>query len=269
MADQTTGPIRIGAVPYLNARVLTYGLEPNTAEYTLEHHVPSTLAARFRDGDLDVALVSSIEYFRNPDCVILPGISISGGREMWSVKLFHRPPVNQLRRVALDPASQSANALLSVLLRERFKVQAELVAPEAGEDPAARKDLDGFLLIGDPCLAFEPGPWRALDLAAEWRAFTHLPFVFALWLARRGADLRGVNGRLMQAKHAGLRNVEEIAEQHRAASRLDLRRARQYLTHVLRYELGPQEQGGLDLFQRYLLRHKLVQNSRPLEFYSD
>lgn len=261
--------IRIGSVPYLNAKVLVYGLQPSTPRYTCEFHVPSVLARKLQDETLDVALVSSIEYFQHPDYCIVPSISISAHREMWSIKLFHRTPLGAARRVGLDPSSATSNALLQVILREKRQLGIELVPLQPGDDPAASQDLDGFLKIGDPCLTFVPPPgYESLDLAAEWHEFTNLPFVFALWLVRRGTDLEGINTDLFMAKREGLRHVDDIARAEAIRLGMDFSRVKTYLTQIVHYDLGRAELGGLDLFRRYLARQGLAPAGSGYDLYT-
>lgn len=261
--------IRIGSVPYLNAKVLVCGLQPQTSEYTLEFHVPSVLSEKLRNGEVDVALVSSIEFYRNPDYLMLPDMAITGMREMWSIQLFHRVPLREARRVGMDPSSCTTNALLQIVLYEKLRLGIELVPLAAHEDPLNRADLDGFLKIGDPCLNFVPPPeYSALDLANEWHMFTNLPFVFASWLTRRGIDLEGLNQTLFLAKREGLRRADEIARTESARLGMDYLRTRNYLTRIVRYDLGRPELAGLDLFRKYLVRQGLISDSRPFEFYT-
>lgn len=261
--------IRVGTVPYLNAQVLVYGMQPGKPHYRCEAHLPSVLARKLRAGELDLALVSSIEYFRNPAYCIVPDISISAYSEMWSVKLFHRAPLADIRRVGLDPASESSNALLQIILQEKLQLGIELATLELGEDPLARADLDGFLKIGDPCLTFVPPPgYEALDLVAEWHTFTNLPFVFALWLTRKDLDLEGMNTELFMAKREGLRHAEELARAAAPRLGMDYIRTRNYITRIVRYDLGRQELGGLDLFRRYLVRQAVVQPSAGFDLYT-
>jgi chorismate dehydratase len=261
--------IRIGAAPYLNTRILLYGLLPSSPEYTLSFHTPSVLGAKLHQGELDVALVSSIEYFRQPGYQILPDLAISGHREMWSVKLFHRGPLTSARRIALDPASLTANALLQIILLEKMQIGIELVSLQPGEDPLKRGDLDGFLKIGDPCLLFVPPPeYHALDLTSEWYLFTNLPFVFALWLTRRGIDLEGVNKALFLAKREGMRNVEALARADARRLGLDVLRVKTYLSKIVHYDLGRPELGGLDLFRKYLARQGLACEKQGFDFYT-
>ncbi|HEY3319401.1 MAG TPA: menaquinone biosynthesis protein [Planctomycetota bacterium] len=261
--------IRVGCVPYLCSKVLIHGLQPETAQYTLELDVPSSLVRRLRDGSLDIALVSSIEYFRDPGYCILPDLSISGHREMWSLKLFHRGPLKAARRLGLDPASETTNALLQIVLQDKLQLGVELVPLSFEEDPVKRPDLDGFLKIGDACLCFAPPPeYETMDLVAEWYSFTSLPFVSAVWVARKGIDLESVNAALFMAKREGLRHVDEIARQAAPRLGLDYLRARNYILRVVHYDLGRYELGGLDLFRRYLIRQGLVPHGAGFDFYT-
>lgn len=261
--------IRIGSVPYLNSRVLVHGLQPSTPRYSLEFDLPSVLARKLREGELDIALASSIEYFRNPGYQMLPSISISAHREMWSIQLFHRTSLRKARRFGLDPASETTNALLQIILHEKLQLGIELVPLKPDEDPAAREDLDGFLKIGDACLTFAPPPgYLALDLAAEWHQFTNLPFVFAVWMARKGVDLHGVNKDLFMAKNEGLRSTEAIAAAEAPRLGLPFERAKTYVSQIVKYDLGRAELGGLDLFRRYLVRQRMVPAGQGFDFYT-
>ncbi|MFN9234861.1 MAG: MqnA/MqnD/SBP family protein [Planctomyces sp.] len=61
-----TRKLRIGAVSYLNSRPLVQTLASHapTASLTLDY--PSRLADQLASGQLDVALIPSVEYFRRP-----------------------------------------------------------------------------------------------------------------------------------------------------------------------------------------------------------
>ena len=261
--------IRIGSVPYLNSKVLTFGLKPSTATYTFETHVPSVLAQKLRSEELDVALLSSIEYFRNPGSTLIPNISVSSHREIWSIQLFHRVPLNEARRIGLDPASETTNALLQVILHEKMNLGIELIPLQLGEDPLLRDDLDGFLKIGDPCLLFQiPPEYRSVDLAAEWYEFTKLPFVFAAWVCRPGVDLQGINMDLFMAKRDGLRNIDAICRAESRNLGMDYNRVKNYISRVVKYDLGREELGGMSLFRKYLVRQQMIEEGQGFDFYT-
>lgn len=259
--------LRIGSVPYLNACVLVHGLalEPNVS---LEFHPPSILAAKLACGDLDVALASSIECFRHPEYAIVPGLSISGFREMWSIRLFHRVPLTALQTVALDPSSETTNALLQVLLRERSRSLPRFVMPERSLENSSRmansipREADGFLLIGDPALTFQQPGWMSWDLQSAWFDLTGLPFVYALWHARPGVDVQALGALLRKCRDEGLQAVEMLAAREAPAIGLTRASVRAYIAEIVGYALGENERAGLRQFQRYVYRAGLIQAER-------
>ena len=164
---------RLGCVKYLNARPLIDGW---SGEVRFDH--PSTLCRQLAAGELDVALVSSFEYLRNPIYSVVDRVAIASDGPVFSVILAHRGPIEQLREVVVDPASQTSVNLLRCLLGER-EMTAEFVSQ--GDISAER----GLLLIGDQAIRFRQqakGDYQFLDLGAEWKKTTGKPFVYALWL---------------------------------------------------------------------------------------
>jgi chorismate dehydratase len=110
-------PLRVGAVQYLNTRPLVHGLA--AAGVRLEFDLPSRLADRLAAGTLDVALIPSIEMFRAPSKTIISDACIACRGPVWSVKLFSRVPIGQIRTLALDEGSRTSVALVQILLAER------------------------------------------------------------------------------------------------------------------------------------------------------
>ncbi|MEO6708601.1 MAG: MqnA/MqnD/SBP family protein, partial [Planctomycetota bacterium] len=86
-----TRNLRVGAVPYLVGRPLISGLAQESG-FDLSYAVPSKLVERLRGGDLDVALVSSIELFRRPGYGYLADSGIAGRGFVASVQVFLNKP---------------------------------------------------------------------------------------------------------------------------------------------------------------------------------
>ena len=105
--------LRIGCVKYLNARPLICGWPGN-----VEFDHPSALCQRLASGQLDVALVSSFEFLRNPIYRIIDGVSISSDGPVHSVVVAHRGAFSDIEQIELDPASETAANLLRCLLAE-------------------------------------------------------------------------------------------------------------------------------------------------------
>src|SRR5438067_7809596 len=112
-------PIRVGAVNYLNTKPLIEGLSSFAPHAELHLDVPSRLADRLAAGDLDVALIPVIEYFRAGSYTVVPNIAIASRGPVLSVTLFSRVAWPEIRRVALDAGSRTSAALAQVLLRNR------------------------------------------------------------------------------------------------------------------------------------------------------
>ena len=241
-------PLRIGAVNYLNTKPLIYELEQLAPDAELILDYPSRLADDLELGRLDVALIPIIEYFRAGTYRLVPNISIASHGPVLSVTLFSRTPWSKIRRVTLDEGSRTSAALAQILLRERYHVQPE-IRPLPLDQPAEQVDADAVLLIGDRAMhACLPGFAHAFDLGQEWHDWTGLPFVYAAWAVRDGVDLGPVADALAEAKRRGLENIGPIAAHEAQLLGLDAGFCRRYLANIIRFDLGPREQAGL---QRY------------------
>jgi chorismate dehydratase len=120
---------------------------------------------------------------------------------------------------------------------------------------------DAALVIGDPAMTFAREGLRVYDMAALWREFTGLGFVFALWMGREGAA-RGVD--FAGARDEGVARIEEIA----AAYEAELGRPRAELVSYLRdnicFEMDADMRAGLELFFRLAHRHGVTRELKPL-----
>ncbi len=240
-----TTPLRIGAVNYLNTKPLICDLEELAPDAELVLDVPSRLADDLAAGHLDVALIPVIEYFRAGTYAVVPGISIASRGPVLSVTLFSRVPWGDIRRVALDEGSRTSAALTQVLARQKYGVRPEIV-PLPLEQAAEDADADAVLLIGDRAMrACLPGFAHAYDLGQEWQDWTGLPFVYAVWAVREGAELGPVAEALGEAKRRGIARVGAIAHREAPKLGLDAGFCRRYLSNIIHFDLGPREQAGL------------------------
>lgn len=248
-------PLRIGAVNYLNTKPLICDLEELAPQTELTLDYPSRLALDLERGELDVALIPIIEYFRAGTYSLVPNIAIVSQGPVLSVTLFSKTPWAGIRRLALDEGSRTSAALAQVLLRQRHGVKPELI-PLPLEADAEKTDADAVLLIGDRAMhACLPGFPHAYDLGQEWHDWTGLPFVYAAWAVRTGVDLGGVEEALHEAKKRGLSRVGPISAREGPRLGLDAGFCRRYLTNIIRFDLGQRERAGLHHF--YMLASEI------------
>ena len=260
-------PIRLGAVNYLNARPLVFGLELKTSLFSLRFDVPSKCAALLHEGSIDVGMIPSIEYLRGHDLYrIVPDLGIVSAGPVASVAMFSKVPVARIRSIAADTSSRTSNALLRILCTEHFGIDPAFV-PMPPNVAEMLRGHDAALLIGDPALFLDHAASGLLkvDLGEEWTAMTALPFVWAFWAGRAGALLPSHVTALQAARDAGVFDSARIATEYCGPERAALGRA--YLRDNIRYTLGEPERAGLSRYYELAAKHGLVEAASPLTFY--
>ena len=166
--------------------------------------------------------------------------------------LAHRVPLEEVTRVFYDTASLTSVSLLKVLLAERGLKVEFVPLPNYPDAPFH----DAVLLIGDPAIQFlrSGHPHQIWDLGAAWVELTQLPFVYAVWVLRRGIDTASIRRALRDAKAFGLETLDQIIRE-RSEHDYDFRR--DYLSWHIHYHLGTDEKRGLARFGELLRKHGL------------
>lgn len=240
--------VRVGAVSYLNTKPLVYGFDRFAPDAELVLDYPSRLADQLAAGMLDVALIPSIEFFQDPSYVIVSDACIGCRGPVLSVKLFSRVPVEKIQTLALDEGSRTSAALVRILLAERYGIRPQTEPLPLG-NALEQSRADAVLLIGDRAMHSPPGRFAEVwDLGDEWCRWAELPFVFAMWTARAGVDLGGIDRALERCRDAGNANLAEIARREAAPLGLTQPECLSYLRDNLYFHLGPRELRGLELF---------------------
>lgn len=262
--------MRIGAVSYLNTKPLVYGLSQLAPQHKLVFDLPSRLADQLAAGELDVALIPSIEFFQNPNYQIISDACIGCRGPVRSVKLLSRVPLEQIKSLALDEGSRTSVALVRILLKERFGLSPKPVSFPIDAAPESIR-ADALLMIGDRAMHLPTGEFAAeWDLGDVWCRWSELPFVFAMWVARgagvspagrvyeRGEmhheSLSELATVLNRARDLGVANVEQIARGEHARFGLTYDDCLTYLRDHLHFTLGPRELAGLQLFHDHAVR---------------
>ena len=245
--------VRVGCVKYLNAHPLIRGWPGN-----VEFDHPSALCHRLAKGQLDVALVSSFEFLRNPIYRIVDDVSISSDGAVYSVVVAHRGEFSDIEEIELDPASETAVNLLRCLLAELG-----LTFRLTGSSPANAGLPRARLIIGDQAIRFRQEHARAFqfwDLGEQWKKLTGLPFVYALWLIRpEVSDAKSIAHRLRVLRDGNLADISsivaDVADNKQEITQEFLVR---YYNEHLRFSFGTREKQGLQTFADLCAKHRLL-----------
>ena len=278
--------LNIGGIRYLNARPLVYGLE-NEPGVRLHLEYPRALGPLLMSGEIDAALLPAIEYFRlaaegterarahrsdasgaaraGAALLALPLAAIGSRGAVGSVRLFGYTEPEHVRRVLLDAASRTSNALARVIAVRRLGISPHFVLPdEAAKTPAREPDAE--LVMGDPGLvAARPRAKWVLDLGQEWERLTHLPFIYAIWVVRADGPVARLSALLAAARDRGLAAREEIAAVAPAEFGVPADIARRHIFEQIQYTFGQRDRDGLRAFYRMAAEEGLAPDGVRLQ----
>lgn len=281
----TSPRLNIGQISYLNVlplfQTLKHHFPPSDDIRYIQGH-PADMNAGLLDGSIDLSPGSAFEYLAHAERYrLLPGLSITApAGPVKSVLLVSPVALEDIPQWMADngpqihvtKASASSVALLKTLWHFHWQFpQADWTAIDAGTGHTMDRP---FLEIGNYALRHwlrPPEGWHIIDLANEWRGFTGLPFVFAVWMVRNGLSeeqldlLADVHTALVKCKLSCHEAIGEIAEMDDICTWISRDGIEDYLS-TLDYELGPKEQASLTLFADYCRRLGLIPGAPGLRW---
>ncbi|MBI1966453.1 MAG: menaquinone biosynthesis protein [Gemmatimonadetes bacterium] len=255
--------MRLGRIGYINCYPVYGAIDRGLVRVGAElvTGTPAELNDLLVAGELDVSVISAVEYARHArDLVLLPDLAISCDGPVRSVALFCKRPVEDLdgHTVLLTASSRTSVGLVELLCRHVWNVQpkfAQARAEASDLDALTRLPHEALLVIGDPALllaARHAYPHR-YDLGEEWKQWTQLPFVFAVWAARRAAAhglVRAIHQALLESRRWGLAHLDLLAAAASQATGVAETDCRSYFAGI-DYALSDKHLAGLtDFFRR-------------------
>jgi chorismate dehydratase len=283
--------LRISIVQYLNTAPLVWGFTNGrlAGKYDLSFTVPSQCAEALRTGAADIAIIPAIEYQRIPNLVALPDLAIAAQNCVRSLLIAAKKPIEQVRSIALDCSSRSTQALTRILAEEHWKITPEFFETEP-DLPAMLEKADAAMIIGDPalrisialekesavsqqgravCRAATLGMASAeilhiYDLVGEWRRFSSLPAVMAVWAARPEVITPEVLSDFAASRNFGMTQITAICLE--AARELELPQPalESYLRHNIDFSLGEENRRGLERYFHEAAKLGLIARNKKI-----
>jgi chorismate dehydratase len=236
----------IAAVSYLNTIPFIYGIRhEGNFRADLLLSPPSECTKNYVEGRADLALLPAAAVPSLKSTEVITEYCIGAVGPVRTVVLLSDGPVSEVRRVFLDPHSQTSVQLVGYLAAHRWKIAPEWYSLDDYEQLRHAQEGDAFLLIGDKVFDHEEKFRYKYDLAAEWQAATKLPFAFAVWVARKGTPYEVIES-LQHALTFGLEHTyEAILEAGFDKKPYD---AYEYLTRNIDYIFDNQKRRALQKF---------------------
>ncbi|MER7514907.1 menaquinone biosynthesis protein [Streptomyces sp. NPDC126499] len=255
---------RVGHIQFLNCLPLYWGLARTGTLLDLEltKDTPEKLSERLVRGDLDIGPITLVEYLRHADeLVALPDIAVGCDGPVMSCVIVSQLPLEDLdgARVALGSTSRTSVRLAQLLLAERYGVSPDYYTcpPDLG---LMMQEAEAAVLIGDAALraSLHDAPrlgLRVHDLGLMWKEWTGLPFVFAVWaarkdfLAREPETVHDVHRAFLASRDLSLEEVAKVAEQAARWEAFDAELLERYF-RTLDFRFGPEQLAGVREFAR-------------------
>ncbi len=252
--------MKVALVEYLNAYPLYYALKEKIIDNDFEFlsYPPSVCAKLLRGNEVDIGNVPIVEYSKSENYNILSDCCISSNKEVKSVVLFLKKPIEKVKIVKLDKNSNTSVALTKVLFRFKYNLSVDYIY---------EGDADCELVIGDSALKrIKKKEDAKLDLAVEWYNMTSLPFVFAAWVTNRNIDDE-VKHMFIQSKEWGKKNIGTICSNFVSNSNIiSSTGCVSYLTKNISYDLTEEKIESIKMFFYYAKMCEAIDNNPVLKF---
>ena len=278
---------------YLNTAPLVWGFTNGklAGKYDLTFTVPSQCAEALRTGTADIAIIPAIEYQRIPGLVVLPDLAIASQNRVRSLLIVAKKPIEQVGSIALDRSSRSTQALTRILAAEHWNISPEFFESEPNLTAMLQR-ADAALLIGDPALRLSiaiekkstvspqgravcqaatlgiPGSeiFHVYDVVGEWRKYSSLPAVMAVWAARPEVVTTELLADFAASRNFGLTQIPAMCQE--AARELELPQPdlESYLRQNIDFSLGEENRRGLERYFHESAKLGLIGREKKIEW---
>ena len=242
---------KIAAISYLNTIPFIYGIRHEGSLCAdILFAPPSQNVQHFIEGKVDLALVPAAIAPTLKDAEIITDYCIGAVSAVRTVVVVSNTPIKDVKRIWLDAHSRTSVQLCGYLAKHRWKIEPQWLDMSDYSVLDSAEEGDAFLLIGDKCFDHEGRFTYSYDLAEEWIAQTKLPFVFAVWVARKGLSY-DVHDALERALTFGVEHTYEAILESDYATR---EYAYDYLTNNIDYLFDTQKHKALKKFWDFGLK---------------
>lgn len=258
--------VKICAISYINTTPFVYGIKHAGENLCVDLllHTPSQCVSKIENGECDIAIVpvASLLWLNNIE--IISDFSISATGKVRTVELLSDTPLNAITDIYLDGDSRTSSLLVRILCEQLWKIAPNFHHVKYTDCQLSPQYGEGYLMIGDKVFESEHKFTYNHDLAAAWEKLTALPFVFAVWIARKGVS-REIVDELNKALQYGTEHVKEAVNE--LVTTIDQGLATDYLTNYIEFSLNNDKRKAIELYlsKAAMLKSKEFSSPCPCE----
>lgn len=272
--------INVGHINFLNVLPLTYFYENVGAKnFSVINGVPAFVNSEMKSANLDVALMSSIEFARqSKNLILLPKICIRADCDVTSIILVSRKPIDKLdgQRVAITAKSATAHCLLKIILSESYKLKPDYVTENLNVENPIPDNATAALFIGDEALYLHlhrREKFLYYDLGNEWKKLTGRQMIYAVWAAQKNfaenypENLKATCAAIYEGFKFGLENKSAAINSVLKIKPFSFSELDKYLGGVIKWDLTAEGIEALKTFYNFAHKNNLLYEVPQIKFF--
>ena len=272
--------IKIGHINFLNVLPLNYfyaNCNDKNFEFTMG--VPAFVNAKIKSGLLDLSLISSIEYARQSEnLILLPKICVRADSDVTSIILISRKPIEELdgEKLAITAKSATAHCLLKIILAESYGVKPNYSVESLSVENPVPNDSTAALFIGDDALYLNLHRQKNFlyyDLGGEWKKLTGRQMVYAVLAARKkfakdySELLQDTCQKIYNGLKFGLQNKRVAINSVLDSKPFTYDELDKYLGGVIKWDLTADGIDALKIFYQLAQKNNLLEKVPTIEIF--
>ena len=270
---------RVGHINFLNVLPLTYSYKHGFSEgLFLTYAVPSKLNSDIKNAQLDISPISSIEYARQSEnLLLLPNICIRADCDVQSIVLVSKKPIEHIQndRIILTSKSATSHCLLKIILSEGYGASPIYEIENISAENPIPADTTASLLIGDDALynyLNTPEHLYCYDIGKEWHKLTGHSMVYAVWVVRKefaneSSELvKFAYNKIISGMQHGMQNKALAIESVLQEKPFTYEVLDQYLGGIIKWNLPKEAIDSLMIYYQSAYRLRLIDSVPNIEF---
>lgn len=274
--------VRIGHINFLNILPLTYSYKMKiNNDIELTYGVPSKLNEMMKEGKLDISPISSIEYARQSEnLLILPNICIRADKKVASIIFISNKPIESITndKIILTSKSATSHCLLKIILSEGYGAKPIYKINNVDIYKPIEDEATGALLIGDDALYINenrPENLYCYDLGEEWYKLTGSSMVYAVWTVRREfamkkpTELKFAYEKIIEGLKEGVKNKKSAIKSILNEKPFSYECLDNYLGEIIKWDLNTKSIESLKKFYEEAYNMKLINDKPEIKFINE